>query len=55
MVFQYFTEKLDGEVIIADKGYVSRKFAEEMKKRGVVFIVIKRENMIKIRKLNTTL
>ena len=28
-----FAEKLDGEVIIADKGYVSKEFAEEMEKR----------------------
>ena len=44
-----FAEKLNREVIIADKGYVnvSKEFAEEMEKRGVIFIAIKRENMIK--------
>jgi len=42
-----FAEKLEGETVIADKGYVSREFAEEMERRGVVFIAVKRENMIK--------
>jgi len=30
-----------------DKGYVSKDFAEEMRKRDVDFIAVKRENMIK--------
>lgn len=30
-----------------DKGYVSKEFAEEMRKRDVDFIAIKRENMVK--------
>ena len=35
-------EKLNGEVTIANKGYVSKEFTKEMKKRGVIFIAIKR-------------
>ena len=42
-----FAEKLEGETVIADKGYVSREFAEEMERRNVRFIAVKRENMIK--------
>ena len=42
-----FAERLKGETVIADKGYISKDFAEEMRKRGVVFIAVKRENMIK--------
>ena len=41
-----FAERLKGEVVIADKGYVSKDF-QEMKKRNVVFIAVKRENMVK--------
>ena len=29
-----FAERLKGEVVIADKEYVSKEFAEEMRKRG---------------------
>lgn len=49
-----FAEKLEGETVIADKGYVSKDFAEEMERRGVVFIAVKRENCKAMRKLNTT-
>ena len=38
---------MKGETVIADKGYVSKEFAEKMEKRSVVFIAVKRENMIK--------
>ena len=38
---------MKGETVIADKGYVSKDFAEEMEKRGVRFVAIKRENMVK--------
>lgn len=39
--------KSEGETVIADKGYVSKEFAEEMEKRGVKFIAIKKKNMVK--------
>jgi len=42
-----FAERMEGETVIADKGYVSKDFAEEMQRRGVEFIAVKRENMIK--------
>jgi len=42
-----FAEMVRGETVIADKGYVSKEFAEEMEKRGVKFIAIRRKNMIK--------
>jgi len=42
-----FAERLEGEKVIADKGYVSKEFAEEMGRRNVRFIAVKRENMIK--------
>ena len=42
-----FSERLKGETVIADKGYVSKDFAEEMEKRGVRFVAIKRVNMVK--------
>ena len=42
-----FAERLKGETVIADKGYVSKEFAEEMRKRDVDFIAVKRKNMIK--------
>ena len=42
-----FAERLKGEKVIADKGYVSKDFAEEMRKRDVDFIAVKRKNMIK--------
>ena len=42
-----FAERLKGETVIADKGYVSREFAEEMEKRGVVFVAVKGEDMMK--------
>ncbi len=42
-----FAESLKGKIVIADKGYVSKEFAEEMEKKGVKFVAIKRENMIK--------
>lgn len=45
-----FAERLKGEVVIADKGYVSKKFAEEMEVREVKFVAVKRENMVKRRK-----
>ncbi|MBW9220248.1 transposase [Methanothermococcus sp. SCGC AD-155-N22] len=38
---------MEGKTVIADKGYVSEKFAGEMEERGVKFIAIKRKNMIK--------
>ncbi|WP_457548585.1 transposase, partial [Archaeoglobus sp.] len=38
-----FSERLKGKIVIADKGYISKKFAEEMEKRGVRFVAIKRE------------
>nr|WP_272943507.1 transposase [Methanocaldococcus villosus] len=37
-----FVERLKGKTVIDDKGYVSKEFAEEMEKRGVVFIAVKR-------------
>jgi len=42
-----FAERLGGDVVIADKGYVSKDFAEEMEVRVVKFVVVKRENIIK--------
>lgn len=42
-----FAGRVRGKTVIADKGYVSGKFAEKMGKRGVKFIAIKRKNMIK--------
>ena len=42
-----FAEKLEGETVIADKGYVSKDFAEEMERRNVRFIAVKRVNMVK--------
>ena len=42
-----FSERLKGVTVIADKGYVSKDFAEELEKRGVRFVAIKRENMVK--------
>jgi len=42
-----FAERLKGETVIADKGYISKDFAEEMRKRDVDFIAVKRENMVK--------
>ena len=42
-----FAGRVRGKTVIADKGYVSGKFAGEMEERGVKFIAIKRKNMIK--------
>jgi len=42
-----FAKMVRGKTVIADKGYVSKKFAGEMEERGVKFISIKRKNMIK--------
>ena len=36
-----------GEIIIRDKGYISKESSKEMKKRGVLFVAVKRENIIK--------
>lgn len=41
-----FSKRLKGKIVIADKGYVSKDFTEEMEKRGTKFIPIKRKNMI---------
>ena len=41
----------------ADKGWISLRklsFAEEIEKREVRFVAVKRENMIAMRKQNTT-
>ena len=38
---------MKGETVIADRGYVSKDFAEEMERRSVEFIAVKRKNMIK--------
>ena len=42
-----FAERLKGETVIADKGYVSKDFAEEMERSDVDFIAVERKNMIK--------
>lgn len=42
-----FAGRVEGGVIIADKGYISKDFAEEMEKRSVRFVAVKRGNMIK--------
>jgi len=33
--------------VVADKGYVSKDFAEEMWRRGVVFLAVRRVNMVR--------
>ncbi len=35
-----FTEKLDNNLIIGDKGYVSKEFTEKLMKIGIIFITI---------------
>ncbi len=37
-----FAEREEGETVIADKGYISKDFAEEMEKRSVRFVAVKR-------------
>jgi len=40
---------MKGEIVIADKGYISKEFTKEMEKGGVKFIAVKRKNMVKKR------
>ena len=43
-----FTKKLKGEDVIGNKRYVSKEFSKkQMKKRDVLFVAVKRENMVK--------
>ncbi len=38
---------MKSEIVVADKGYISKEFSEEMENRSVVFIAVKRKSMIK--------
>ena len=42
-----FSKRLKDKTVIADEGYVSKDFVEEMKKRCIKFVAVKRKNMIR--------
>ena len=42
-----FVKRFKGNVVLLDKGYIDTEFAEETKKKGVKYIAIKRDNMLK--------
>ena len=42
-----FSEKSKGCTVLLDKGYVDGEFTEAMRAKGVEYIAIKRDNMIK--------
>jgi hypothetical protein len=44
-----FSNRFNGCIVILDKGYVDKRFADTMRSKGVEYIAIKRDNMIKTR------
>ena len=42
-----FAKRFRGSTVLLDKGYIDTKFAEEMRRRGVGYTTIKRDNTIK--------
>jgi hypothetical protein len=42
-----FAKRFRGSTVLLKKGYIDTKFAEEMRRRGVGYTTIKRDNTIK--------
>ena len=42
-----FSERFRGCIILLDKGYIDRKLKEAMRAKGVEYVAIKRDNMIR--------
>jgi len=42
-----FSERFSGCTVLLDKGYIDEKFSEAMRAKGVEYIAIKRDNMVK--------
>ena len=42
-----FIHEFKGNTVILDKAYIDKDFEKEMKNRGIEYITIKRENMIR--------